>query len=292
MVSPIEPDDFLARLREAQRMLAAARVSTPGGRQTARLLARLEARLSRPISVAVLGEPNSGKTTLINRVLGRNLLATDAVQNTRSVVRVRHASTPSVELVARDGTRHRVGSEMAAGRALNLEDTFEIGVPIARLATMTFFDTPGWIGDDVLRGPHGARPPADIDVWCTIATQAWRASEVAAWQSLCRPAGASVLAVTRSDLLSAADRDKVRGRLVHEAGGLFRSVIMVEGGPAAAGEAIAEVLDVAARDIRELRAHKAAAIMGRQALRLEGPRQGDAARPSVMSQPPRRAAGT
>jgi hypothetical protein len=270
MASTIEPNEFLARLGRTRRTIAERHVKTHAGRRTERLLARLEAYLSRPLQVVILGEPNSGKTTLINRILGQNLLATDVIQNTRSVVRIRYSAQPFVEVSDAEGRRHPIEQGVVHGHALRAGETIEVGVPLPGLAAMEILDTPGLTNDDHMRGPWAAVfRSADISVWCTIATQAWRASEVAAWRSLARPAASSLLAVTRTDLLSEADRDKVRQRLVAEAGAMFRAVLMVEGGPGKPSEEIAGRLEQIVTEIRQTRSRKAAAIIRRLAHRLD-----------------------
>lgn len=272
MASNIDPDEFFARLKQARRLLEDGHVTTEAGRQTARLLARLEACLSRPLRVAVLGEANSGKTTLINRLLGSDLLATDVIQNTRSVVRVRHSARAFVELCHADGSRFPIENGAGPDGTIGTGSFVEVGVPLTRLAVLEIIDTPGLAADDpAAAGQASAWRTADIAIWCTIGTQAWRASEVLAWQSLARPIATSVLAVTRADLLSAADREKVRGRLLAETSDVFRNVLMLEGGPKATGEEIAVCLDALAREIRRARCVKAAAIVRRQAHRLEAP---------------------
>lgn len=270
MASTIDVDDFLARLGRTRRTIEDSHVSTNSGRSTARLLARLDASLSRPLRVVVLGEANSGKTTLINRILGNDLLSTDVIQNTRSPVRVRHAPRPTIELCDREGSRHPFEVGSTASLSMRPGTTIEVGIPLASLSKMEFLDTPGTVVDD----PAGrtATPswrPADICVWCTIATQAWRASEVATWQSLAHPASSSLLAVTRTDLLPQADREKVRRRLDDEAGHLFRDVLMFEGRSAASGETATSCLEIVAGEVRQARCKKAAAIIRQLAQRLD-----------------------
>jgi GTPase Era involved in 16S rRNA processing len=270
MASTIDPDDFLARLRRARRTLEDEYAATDAGRRTSRLLARLEARLSRPFRVVVLGEANSGKTTLINRILGSDLLATDVIQNTRSVVRVRHAAQAAVEICSADGRRLAIKQGSTEGLSLGPGAIVEVSVPLPRLGAIEIVDTPGFLADEPGAERWAATQRAtDISIWCTIATQAWRASELAAWRSLGRPAASSLLAVTRADLLGEGDREKVERRLATEAGTMFRAIVMVARGSAGTSAAIAARLDAIVLEMRQARCQKAAAIVRRLSQRLE-----------------------
>ncbi|MEM8804131.1 MAG: hypothetical protein AAGF55_16515, partial [Pseudomonadota bacterium] len=70
---------------------------------------------------------------------------------------------------------------------------------------------------------------ADIVVWCSHATQAWRQSEAAVWSTM--PTSfheKSLLLLTRMDrILSEKDRNRVIKRVERETEGLFRKVLPV-----------------------------------------------------------------
>jgi hypothetical protein len=70
---------------------------------------------------------------------------------------------------------------------------------------------------------------ADIVIWCTHATQAWRQSEAAVWASLPPELHArSLLLLTRMDkILSDRDRARVIKRVESETRGLFNAVLPV-----------------------------------------------------------------
>jgi GTPase Era involved in 16S rRNA processing len=268
MASTSNADEFVARLGRARRTIEEGYATSVVGRRTARLLARIERSLSRPFRVVVLGEANSGKTTLINHILGNDLLATDVIQNTRSAVLVRYATQPLIELREADGRRHPIKPGSGQGLVVGPGATIEVGVPLSRLATMEIVDTPGLTDGDP-GAERAAWRKADIAVWCTIATQAWRASEIAAWRSLGRRPATSLLAVTRTDLLGEVDRGKVAHRLAVEAGPMFRAVVLVAGGPAQTGAAIAVRLDEIVAQLRQARRRKATGIVRRLARRLD-----------------------
>ena len=269
MPPALDPREFLVRLAATRRAIEDKLAPTAAGRRTLRLLARLERRLARPLRVAVLGETNSGKTTLANAIIGHDLLAADVIPNTRAPVLVRHAARPAIMLVSPDG--HRQPIEPGSVRALSLAPGgwIEVAVPLARLAAndgLEILDTPGHDVDEPSSVPAPAsRTAVDIAIWCTIATQAWRATEVEAWQALQRPAVTSLLAVTRADLLAKGDRDKVLGRLTAEAGAQFAAIVMCEASGPIAATAISPPLEHLLVEVRQARCRKAALIVRRAA---------------------------
>lgn len=270
MPDGIDPAHFVSRLAQIRRVVADRLGATPAGASTARLLARLEAPLSRPLRVAVLGDTNSGKTTIINRLLGRDLLVADVIQNTRLAALVRYARVPSLLLRDAAGDLHPVGSGGVEVRHLGRGCSIELGLPLSRLEGLELIDMPGLVpGADPPAWPqHGPSP--DIAIWCTMATQAWRATEIATWRALHRPSRTSLLVATRSDLLPTTDRSKVLGRLQSEAGSLFQSIVMTP--PENGGEdVLVPALDATVSALRAVRCRKAAGIIRRHSERLEGP---------------------
>ena len=61
-----------------------------------RLAVRLTNRLSRALRISVLGEYNSGKSALINVLIGTQVLPTSVEANTRLPVRIFQAARPSL----------------------------------------------------------------------------------------------------------------------------------------------------------------------------------------------------
>lgn len=175
---------------EAGRRLAVA----------ARALERIEAYLARPPQIAVLGEFNTGKSSLINLLLGSSLLPAGVLTHTGAPHLLRHAETPL------DILRH-----------VELLDTPGLGDAGAIRTT---------VEEDAatrqIRRAHGA-------LWCTLATQAWKNSERIQWLELRLSLRRnSLLVITHGDFLhNDRDRRKVLERLHEEAGEFFAGVVMV-----------------------------------------------------------------
>lgn len=216
------------RLALIRRLLVERYGETPSARRAACFLARLERRIARPPRVLILGEANSGKSTLANLLLGFDLLATDLVRNTRLPVRIAHAHAPAVRRISREGEVERIGPGRAPERR---DDTrlIEVMLPIERLTRFEPIDTPGLEADPgVIGEARLLAQGAHMAVWCTVAAQAWRASEAALWSAVGqRLRRQSILAVTHAGALSPIDRDKVLGRLQRDAGGQFHSIVLV-----------------------------------------------------------------
>jgi hypothetical protein len=100
------------------------------------------ARLQAPLRIALSGTLKSGKSTLLNALLGEEVAATDATECTRVVTTYRYAPTPVVEIVPDGGRRTALPPAAIGGTALVPEE-IEIGLPSRLLARWTLVDTPG-----------------------------------------------------------------------------------------------------------------------------------------------------
>ena len=183
----------------------------------------------RPRRIVVIGEFNSGKTTLVNALLGSPVLPTSFTKHTAYPTVVGFAAKPALraELIG----RRRVAvpwsaiDEAPAPHVRRLH----VGMPLDRLKTLRAVDTPGFglgDGDDEARTLRACRG-ADTVIWCTPAMQAWKASELRTWLSLPRAMRQrGVLAVTFMDALpSKGDAGRLLARLAADAGPHFRRIV-------------------------------------------------------------------
>ena len=175
--------------------------------------ADLTARVPR---IAVAGEANSGKTTLVNLLLQSQLLVADIVANTRCPTLVRFGETAHLRLNAADDASsirplaelRRLGREQLA--------SVEVILPNPVLRGLELLDLPGFTSQEEAKAHAHWLASADIAIWCTAATQAWKASEQAMWLSLGSARGSSFLVVTHRDLLSEAQLAEVGARMTRE----------------------------------------------------------------------------
>jgi hypothetical protein len=217
---------LLADLREAQAKLRLRSDFDPGVTGCADALARLEARMSLRPRVVVLGESNAGKTSLVNLLLDQALLPESVVANTRRPMVLRFAETVLATGITHSGRLdlRRDGIEPHDGSTL---ESLEIGLPSERLASFDLVDTPA-LSTSVQLDPLrlGA---ADLLLWCTVATQAWKESERRLWMTISgRHRRYAILVATHEDSLrDDEDRRKIRARLTAETAECFRAIALV-----------------------------------------------------------------
>lgn len=107
-------------------------------------------RLSAPLQVAVAGRIKSGKSTLVNALIGRRVAPTDIGECTRLVTRFSYGTVDRVEVIFTDGTKQVLPFDSAGmipadlgvgdlGRVSHLEAYLTNAV----LLDLTVIDTPG-----------------------------------------------------------------------------------------------------------------------------------------------------
>lgn len=136
-------------LAEARRLIHAARREVDPRSKWSAELAACERRLDEPLRVALAGTLKSGKSTLLNALIGDEIAPTDATECTRVVTWFQQAAAPRIDLVAR-GQQRRLPVLRTDGHL-----TLDLGVPadaVERLTVSwpssllndyTVIDTPG-----------------------------------------------------------------------------------------------------------------------------------------------------
>jgi Dynamin family len=247
---------IVAELRQARKRLE----SSPSARVLApmiRALRRIECRLDRPTRLALVGEFNSGKSSLANLLARTESLPTAVVSNTRIPTLLCYASEPKICAVDERGRREwlRADQRTLPPSILRLE----VGLPTPRLRSIEILDLPGY-ADPRFHGPGIDAGAHDVHamLWCTMSTQAWRESERTAWGEL--PAhlrARGLMVATHADLLhDPRDTGKLLHRLRGEGSGLFKDIVLVS---------TLEALDLSRRR-REDRAGEAWKATGADAL--------------------------
>lgn len=127
----------------------------PVYRQRSEVLAelhRIGARVNEPIRIALTGALKSGKSTLVNALVGECIAPTDATEATRIVTWFRHGLTPRATANLADGTRMNVPIIRSADGGLTFDIAtldparvadMDVEWPAAELASATIIDTPG-----------------------------------------------------------------------------------------------------------------------------------------------------
>lgn len=117
-------------------------------------LHRIAARLDEPIRIALAGTLKSGKSTLVNALVGEAIAPTGATEATRIVTWFRHAGTPAAFANTVGGRRVNLPIQRSADRdgglsfdvhQCNPDDIVDIDVgwPAPELLRATIVDTPG-----------------------------------------------------------------------------------------------------------------------------------------------------
>jgi hypothetical protein len=182
--------------------------------------------------IVVVGEFNSGKTTLVNALLGAPVLTPSVIAHTTHPTVVAFAAKPSLSAETADRRRTPVAGDPLDDGAPDDVRRLHVGVPLERLKQFSVVDTPGLglaDGESDLRSLQACRY-TDTVIWCTPAMQAWKASEERAWLALSeRVRARGFLAVTFADeIASPSDVSRLMERLRVEAGPYFRKVVLAD----------------------------------------------------------------
>lgn len=106
-------------------------------------------RLAAPLQVAVAGRIKSGKSTLVNALIGRRVAPTDVGECTRLVTRFQYGTVDRVEVVLRDGRRQAIPFDATGMIPADLDHPLgeishlEAYLTNAVLHDITVIDTPG-----------------------------------------------------------------------------------------------------------------------------------------------------
>lgn len=293
---PAAHENLVACLRELQAELEASTICTHEVQPLVRLLSACQNWLRKPVRIAILGEYNTGKSSLANLLIDGNALPTSVISCTAIPTRVYFAERTEINIFQAGTSRHvPADDEPAVAGAVQRID---IGLPVAILQHCEIWDFPGELGTIAATESVARECAPDIVIWCTDATQAWKESERELWQRLPLAKGTkSILAVTFSDLIPDPENQfAVLNRLRTCAAALFGDIVMVSSlasaaatrdechnSPAALTSAIARLSD----DVRHGRTAKALRMLSLHAARTSiGLKHWDAVRVRTASRIP------
>jgi GTPase SAR1 family protein len=193
-------------------------------------------RLARPLTIAVMGEFSSGKSTFVNALLGEVVAPMGVLPTTTTINFFRRGPTGGARVHYRDGSIGTVArgeihtflrglDDVAASRVRHME----IERTSARMGEAAVVDTPGL---NALDGFHErvAREfvdEADAIIWIFSATRGGAASEAGVLKSM-RADGRQVLGVlNKVDTLDPEERDELITYLKEQFGDVLLDIIPV-----------------------------------------------------------------
>ncbi|HVU51762.1 MAG TPA: dynamin family protein, partial [Polyangia bacterium] len=180
----------------------------------------------RPLLVAVMGEFNAGKSSVVNALVGEEVAPTGVTPTTATVNVLRHGEASGARVVYHDGTTRELGAASVSPFLRELSDAqaaavrvVEIFHPLEALRRVEIVDTPGLnsIRPEHERVARGFLVDADALVWVFAIGQAAKASEKEAL-ALAHAAGKHVLGVLNK--VDGASEDDVRAVMRHVLGGV------------------------------------------------------------------------
>jgi GTP-binding protein EngB required for normal cell division len=178
-------------------------------------------RLASPLRLVVAGRVSSGKSTLVNALLGQRVAPTDISECTRIVTWFRYGSPQRVDVHRRDGT--------VTAQPLTSEGRLptSVGVPVSDVARLdvwlandtlrhlTLVDTPGFSSASKAIDPGDHQTSMDSDSWAAaescdamlfVLNQGLRADELAVLQAFQASQAGPASAVNTVGVLTKADR--------------------------------------------------------------------------------------
>ncbi|MGI9063103.1 MAG: dynamin family protein [Pseudonocardiaceae bacterium] len=177
-----------------------------GGRSAA-AVGTVADRLGSPLQVAVVGRVSSGKSTLVNALIGRRVAPTGVGECTRLVTRFRSGTADRVDVVLRDGGRRSLplDADGAVPADLGVDPTavahLDVRLTSALLRDLTVVDTPGLGSVDGAVTPD-ATGTGGAEAVLYVITQAARADDaqaLATFATGCAGPGNVVAVLTKAD---------------------------------------------------------------------------------------------
>ena len=179
--------------------------------------------------IVVAGEFESGKSSVINAMLREPVLPCNPGLLSKPTIRIMHAPKKSIEAEDRMGSSYTPNSlkELLDHESLSI---CNLRIPMGMLAGAEIVEIPFYPDSGISNSDLEVIADADLIIWVTIASQAWRLSEQALIENLpYHVRDKSILAISRADKLrSAQDLDKIETRLQKDANRFFSEIVFMQ----------------------------------------------------------------
>lgn len=183
-----------------------------------------------PVRVAICGEVNSGKSTVMNAILRSRLLPDNIGQSERPLIRAQFRDEPGAQVRFSDG-RVEEYDQIDDPKKLHGAAEVRLWSDKPQIVGFEFVEIPMTNADDVTEDDKAVMKEADVLIWVTIASQAWRLTEksiVARFDDVLPEH--RLIVVSRADKLrSKSDRQKLRSRVERETTDQFDACVFLHG---------------------------------------------------------------
>jgi len=219
---------------DVQDVLAVCKANFLDGSDTHAMVAAIRRRLETPFKLGVVGQFRSGKSSMINALVGDKVALVDEVEATPALTRYYWAPRPTAALVYRDGRREMMEIEeliaISSERRRDHEflseiERFEFGYPAAMLQQVEFWDTPGLGGSEFnRRTAESFVREVNAAVWVFDADSIGRADIAEALEGLSTRGKRIVAVVNKAEALDKADYERAADMVQR----LYPRVVFVE----------------------------------------------------------------
>jgi GTPase SAR1 family protein len=219
---------------DVQEFLVTCKENFWDGGDVHALVAGMRRKLETPFKLGVVGQFRSGKSSLVNALVGDRVALVDEVEATPALTRYYWAPHPTAAIVFRDGRREMMEIQDAISLSserrrdhewLSEIERFEFGYPTTMLQQVEFWDTPGLGGSEFnRRTAESFVREVNAAVWVFDADSIGRADIAEALEGLSTRGKRIVAVVNKAEALDKADFERATD-LVQR---LYPKVIFVE----------------------------------------------------------------
>lgn len=231
----------------------------------------LRAELDRPLLLAILGEFNAGKSTLVNAFVGADVAPTGILPTTATLNVLRGGAERRVRVVRKNGTTREGNYEdvksllLTASEEGHVVDHVEIVLPSELLERVWILDTPGSNAPDPEHEKlaREAMRRADAALWIFDAGQAGKATEGSVLAAVRKSRREVVAALNKIDRLKPGELEVVKDALRRSMPELTRDAIGVSARGALKARLAEDDVALVASGFPELMAHLETEVFSR-----------------------------
>ena len=236
-------DDFRGRFRRLQNELTEPKFHPSS--ELERELNKLDLFLSSPLTVAIVGQFSSGKSTFLNALLGNEILPSGLTPVTSKPTFIRYGTAPGLSVLYENGKQLYLGVEeigQFVDQRVFGDDVSRLCVyaPSEILKLVNFVDTPGLnslskadtaVTHEVLKDVAGV-------IWLSLADNAARASEAAQIEEFLASGGKTAICLlNQKDKLSNDELERLKNHVQTTYGRFFERIIAVSAKQAVTAQA-------------------------------------------------------